>query len=423
MDLIRQRRFRREDNQEARIHKGRSVNFLFSPKHAVVMVLIAGGSLGCGGGKSQNQPTSQNVVIQPANPVANPMPGGTSKPKADNAARAARPAKGESAPPLPPGTDPRSVFNVMVTSDQPIELGPRAGDPDDRFQVESGTRGLDSSRLTVAAVGPVVKGQPRPGFTVPRGFVAMPEFGYSEDGLPYRIRCQKTNSVLALVTGGIAKIGSEAGPAETQPEFSVQIDTFYMEIFEVSVEQFEAYRREMRDKKKAVPPMSNPSDPPRNPALGVPWANAEFYARWAGMELPTEAEFEKAARGPNGLRTPWGDGRAVWPDNRTTTTITVQGTYPGDMSPYGIYDLAGNAMEWCSDWYSDHAHQEAAGSGGQAPHNWSGPKKASAPNHRAVKGNGAEWSAWHRQGREVGRGYPEIGFRCVLRVTVTDPKG
>jgi formylglycine-generating enzyme required for sulfatase activity len=261
---------------------------------------------------------------------------------------------------------------------------------------------------------------PRTSFSLPTGFVAVPKAGYSSNGMPLRIRCEKTDSILALVPGGAASIGSSTGPAESQPEFSVHLDNYYMEIFEVTVAEFEKYRSEMKEKKKPVPTTLNPSASPQMSVIGVQWGIAQSFARWAAMELPTEAELEKAARGPNGLRTPWGDGRAVWVPPRTTSTLSVAGSYPTDMSPYGIYDLAGNAKEWCSDFYSDQAHREASGNNSSAPNNWAGPKKVSNGNLRTVKGNGPDWSAWHRQGRDVGKGFPDVGFRCVLRIA--EPK-
>jgi formylglycine-generating enzyme required for sulfatase activity len=274
----------------------------------------------------------------------------------------------------------------------------------------------------VASIEPADTGRPKQGFSLPTGFVALPEEGYSADGLPRRIRCEKTGSILALVPAGVVYIGTNSGPTECQPEFPVHLDTFYMELFEVTVEQFEVYRQEQKDKKKAVPTTSNPSAEPRTPVLGVAWGTAQLYARWAGMDLPTEAEFEKATRGPNSLRTPWGDSRAIWPDKRTPDTLKTVGAYSSDMSPYGIYDLAGNAREWCSDIYSDHAHRDAVSSTGQAPHNWPGPKKAANGNMRVVKGNGPDWSAWHRQSREIGKTHPDVGFRCVLRIITAEPK-
>ena len=303
---------------------------------------------------------------------------------------------------------------MEVASPAPLE--------EEQFTIESGDPGSNSSQLVVASVPALTRPTVRQGFTLPMGFVALPDFGYSNDGLPLRIRCEKTKSDLALVPAGVARIGSESGPPESRPEISVHLDTYYMEIFEVTNQQFDIYRQEQKEKKKPAPATTNPNDPPSYPVLGVAWGVAQLYARWAGMELPTEAELEKATRGPNNLRTPWGDSRAIWPDLRTTTTVTAVGSYASDMSPYGIYDLAGNAREWCSDLYSATAHREALGANGQVPHNWSGPRKLSNANTRVVKGNAPDWSAWQREEREVGKSYPDVGFRCVLRIAPGEPK-
>lgn len=381
-----------------------------------VGVLASSLIVGCGGGEPAKPPQSKVIPAAAPAPAAPPV---AAKPKVDSKPKVAN-QKGATPKPLPPGTDPRSVFDVSAIETR-SDVSVPSNQPEDTFTVEAGSR-LDSTRMTVAAVATTPKGQLKQGFKLPAGFEVLPDAGYAEDGMPLRIRCTKAKSVLALVPAGVVRIGTNAGPSETQPEFAVHVDTFYMEIFETTVEQFELYRQEMKDKKKAVPTSLNPSAAPRMPVLGVPWSNAQIYARWAGMELPTEVEFEKAARGPNNLRTPWGDGRAVWPNKRTADTITLVGSYAGDMSPYGIFDLAGNAKEWCNDLYSDQAHHEAAGSSGQAPHNWSGPKKALVNNQHVVKGNGPDWSAWHRQGREVGKGFPDVGFRCVLKIATPEPK-
>ncbi|MDH5544572.1 MAG: formylglycine-generating enzyme family protein [Gammaproteobacteria bacterium] len=92
------------------------------------------------------------------------------------------------------------------------------------------------------------------------------------------------------------------------------------------------------------------------PATGVSWHDADAYCKWRGQRLPTEAEWEKAARGPNGNEFPWGN---QWDTEKTETGddsefdegIAPIGAYPQNKSYYGAYDLGGNVWEWVDDWY------------------------------------------------------------------------
>jgi formylglycine-generating enzyme required for sulfatase activity len=90
------------------------------------------------------------------------------------------------------------------------------------------------------------------------------------------------------------------------------------------------------------------------PVVFANYYRAEEYCRWAGSSLPTEAQWEKAARGPEGYLWPWGNefNASYLNANYVVGDTTPVGSYPEGISPYGIYDMAGNVFEWVRDWYS-----------------------------------------------------------------------
>ena len=381
-------------------------------------LLLTGSWLILGCGKPAAPPTVKSITntvpVAPQSQVPNPKP----NPPNPNL----KPKPNDKKSVIPANADPKTLFMVSDSA-QRFEVDATSGPlPTDQFLVVVAETGLDSTRFVLDSVRVSVptKQKPTPqrktGFALPAGFEEVKEYGYSTEGLPLRILCTKTDAQLALVPAGLAIIGTNEGPTESQPSISVDIDSFYLEVVEVTVRDFEKYRVDQREKKKTVPPAPmNPVAPPQIPVLGVSWGVAVGYARWAGMELPTEAEFEKGTRGPLGFRTPWGDGKALW-SNRP---ITATGVVPTDKSPYGIFDLAGNALEWCADLYSPTAHTEATSSSTKdIPHNWAGPKRVRDMSLRVVKGNlsGSDWSSWNRQGKDMGKGHSDVGFRCVLRI-------
>jgi formylglycine-generating enzyme required for sulfatase activity len=142
------------------------------------------------------------------------------------------------------------------------------------------------------------------------------------------------------------------------PRHTVYLDGYWIYKHEVTVAQYRAFCTATKRAFPEQPKWSKESFP----VLNVSWFDARAYAAWAGAALPTEAQWEKAARGGDGRVYPWG---STW-DQEKCNSITDHheaggglkgmrcapvGSYPASASPYGAQDMAGNAWEWCADWY------------------------------------------------------------------------
>ena len=257
------------------------------------------------------------------------------------------------------------------------------------------------------------------GKTLPAGFSTLTTAKDPSLGWPLRIRSDRDGAEMALVPGGAVIVGHDGGPSESSPQITVVLESFYMDVNEVTLKQYEKFRKYLIEERgrNNVSEAKNLKSPPNFPALGVTLIQADFYAKWAGKEIPTEAEWERAARGPAGFAHPWGNGRAIWTHARTHQEIDAVRTFRTDVSPYGIYDLAGNAREWCTDRYSPTAFADArkSASGGEL-RNWKGPRFTENENIHVVKGNGPNWDAWYRTGLDGTHPQAAVGFRCILRL-------
>lgn len=158
---------------------------------------------------------------------------------------------------------------------------------------------------------------------------------------------------MVLVPAGEFKMGNNEGSNDEKPVHTVVLDAFYIDKYEVTNTLY----KECVDVGACIPP--NPSaaynDSPYtdHPVIGVDWYQAKTYCEWREARLPTEAEWEKAARGTDGRTYPWGNNISCNFANYfgCGNDTNVVGSYEKGKSPYGIYDMAGNVWEWVADWY------------------------------------------------------------------------
>jgi len=166
----------------------------------------------------------------------------------------------------------------------------------------------------------------------------------------------KDGRLMVLIPEGEFEMGYNDGHEDEKPAHKVFLKAFYMDVYEVTNAQYKKFVDATNYKKPAswIEPTLSGAD---QPVVRVTWYDALEYCKWAGKRLPTEAEWEKAARGGLvGKLYPWGDklfhdnanyygtgGKDFW---ETPATI---GTF--DPNSYGLFDMSGNVQEWCADWY------------------------------------------------------------------------
>ena len=264
---------------------------------------------------------------------------------------------------------------------------------------------------------PVMMEQPKP-VVQPEVKQSIPVTPKKSETQPGSIIREKDDAVMMIIPAGEFLIGSPEGEgsSDEHPQHVVFLDAFYIDKYEVTNAQ---YKHFMDEKGYKAPAYWN--DPkynaPTQPVVGISWNDANAYAECAGARLPTEAEWEKAARGGlSGKKYPWGDTPYTH-DNAnyygTGGKDVGDGPAPvGSFAPngYGLCDVVGNVWEWCADWYDYNYYANLPKSN---------PKGLSSGSYKVLCGSSWKYHAYDylRTASRVNFNPAnlsyDIGFRCV----------
>jgi len=185
---------------------------------------------------------------------------------------------------------------------------------------------------------------------------------------------------MKLISAGKFWMGSQKNGRGDAPRHQVFLDDYYLEQLETTVGEYKTFLEETGRK---APTYWNQVDFARDgdkPVIGLAWEDAQTFCQWAGKRLPTEAEWEKAARGIDGFHYPWGNSppsSQLANFNQPFSTNPYQeglinvGSYEKGKSPYGILDMAGNVWEWVSDYYDKDYYQISPAQNPRGPSNGS----------------------------------------------------
>ena len=235
---------------------------------------------------------------------------------------------------------------------------------------------------------------------------------------------------MVLVPEGSFMMGSTEGDPDEKPVVEVVLESFYIDQFEVTNASYKECvdlgicSRPLQFDSQTRLQYYGANEYANFPVIYVTWEDANVYCEWRGARLPTEAEWEKAARGPDGWKYPWGnefeEGRANYcggavfcpsePNDGFKGTAPVD-AFESGISPYGAYQMAGNVNEWVADWY-DKNYYRSLEDGAENP---TGPAQGQ---ERSIRGGSFGLNAEKLRTTNRGFGNPfnaseYDGFRCA----------
>ena len=239
---------------------------------------------------------------------------------------------------------------------------------------------------------------------------------------------------MACVPAGDFIRGADDGPKNAMPKSTIWLQTFYMDLYEVTVAEYKAC---VKAKKCPVAgPKYSDFSRPKQAITGVNWFDSAAYCKAQGKQLPTEAQWEKAARGTEGALFPWGNEpvtckRAIIMDQTGRSCGVLKkfsqpekgrvmevGLRPAGV--YGLFDMSGNSWEWVADWYSSSykaCGKDCEGSDPKGP--CGGADKCPGHAEKLVRGGSWYWPAqyatavWRRPHHADNEPFHHFGFRCA----------
>lgn len=273
---------------------------------------------------------------------------------------------------------------------------------------------------------------------IPEGIAFV---GTGEKGR-FTYRNGKDGSLLVLVPAGEVVVGADDAGREAAPPHRVRLSAFLCGVHEVSNSRFATFLNDVgRDADAEGRPYVEDSSRyqggrfswgvrksegrwkpvsgyENHPVILVSWFGAAAYAKWAGLELPTEARWEYAARGPEPSAFPWGNrapsGDLLNGGKRYLETLPVD-ALPGGKSPFGGSHFAGNVAEWCRDWYASDFYRDPSSSR-EDPENIEPSGERSLRGGSWIHGDAGCRSSERAAGFNPAAMSPAVGFRCVKSI-------
>jgi formylglycine-generating enzyme required for sulfatase activity len=221
----------------------------------------------------------------------------------------------------------------------------------------------------------------------------------------------KDNAEMVYIPAGTFTMGDTHGDGfgDEKPAHQVTLDAFWIDRTEVTNAQYARFVQASTSRPQGDW-QREAAGKDLHPVVNVTWQDAVAYCRWADKRLPTEAEWEYAARGTDGRKYPWGntweDSRARFSGNQGNQTTAPVGSYPTGASPFGLLDLAGNVWEWTSSLYKPYPYVAT-----------DGREDLSASGSRVIRGGSWIFNPWnlraaYRAGTDPALRNDFQGFRC-----------